>query len=724
MATSAPTRDIGGLADGIGSYGQIYTDWLEIIPDLMWPLSVQTYSRMRHDPQLTAVLAAYTLPIRRATWAVDPAGCRDEVVQVVADDLGLPILGADAAPGPARRRGVRWAGHLRLALLSLVYGFMPFERRYEIRDGQARLINLGERMPHTVGAIDIHRDGTLKSISQDHAGGRPIPADRLLWYAHEREGANWTGRSTLRASYGAWLLKHETWRVQATSIRRFGMGIPSVEAPAGSTPAQVAEAQRLASAMRAGDQAGVGLPAGFRLAITGMTGSAPDAMAFISYLDQQMSRSALAGLLDLGQTPNGSRALGESMLDLFLLSLQAIADEVADTATAGTSVNIVDLNWGEAEPAPRIVAADVGQRHEINAEALQKLIDSGALTADPALEAYVRGAWRLPARTQEDAPSGQSYAYDLDYGILTIDERRAQIGLPPLPDGQGTGLPAPSAHRDPLPAAPAPVQARRRTGVARAREVRAAGSEGDRRQLTLTEAASGMDPDAVQAVWSSALTQLLADWAGVSAAWREDLAEQIRGIFTSGDLAGLAALVLDPGAAIQLLGAAMIAVAEQSAAQMVAEAASQGVDVDQPPVNKSHLLALAHALAGLLASGLASAGAREAIRQAAPDASGEDVAAAVVDYLEGLSDAWLREQLGGALSAAQSDGRFAVLDAAPEAEYASSEVLDVNTCKPCADLDGTVFDSLAEAKATYISGGFVGCDGRLRCRGIVIALWN
>ncbi|WP_436759335.1 phage portal protein family protein [Streptosporangium sp. V21-05] len=672
MAINAPTRDIGSL--DAGYFGHLYADLLEIIPDLMWPTSVQTYARMRHDPQLTAILAAYTLPIRRATWAVDPAGCRDEVVQLVADDLGLPVLGADNRPGPARRRGVRWAEHVRLALLSLVYGFAPFERRYEIRDGLARLVNLGERLPHTVRAIDINRDGTLKSISQEHAAGGPIPADRLLWYAHEREGASWTGRSILRASYGAWLIKHEVWRVHATSIRRFGMGVPSVEAPAGATPAQVTEAQRLASAMRAGDTAGVGLPPGFRLAITGMTGSAPDAMEFVRYLDQQMSRSALAGLLDLGETRNGSRALGESMLELFFLSLQAVADELADTATLGAAVPSVDLNWGEGEPAPRIIATDVGQRHEVNAEALQALIASGAITPDPELEAYVRTAWRLPQRPAAPPP-------------------------------------------------PASVQARPRKTRARGRSVRAAGSEDGHRQLTLVEADSGMDPDAIQAVWSDALTQLLADWAGVSAAWRDDLAEQIRGIVSGGDLAALANLVLDPGAAIQLLGAAMVAVAEQSSAQMVGEAASQGVEVDQPPVNESHLLDLARALGALLASQLAGAGAREAIRRATADASGEDVAAAVVDHLAGLSDAWLREQLGGALSAAQSDGRFAVLDVAPEAEYASSEVLDTNTCKPCSDLDGTVFDSLAEAKATYITGGFIDCDGRLRCRGIVIAIW-
>ncbi|HEY9408884.1 MAG TPA: hypothetical protein VIP77_04825, partial [Jiangellaceae bacterium] len=404
---AVPTRDIGtiDMRDVIASQ---WVDVNEHVPDLMWPTSVQMYSRMRHDPRLAAILKAYSLPIRRATWAIDPAGCRDEVVQVVADDLGLPILGGDAKPGPARRRGVNWGEHLRLALLSLTFGSMVFERRYEIRNGQARLVNLGERMPWTIGSIDLNRDGTIKEIRQEYGVSAAIPANRLLWYAHEREGATWTGKSLLRDAYGPWLLKHEMWRVNATSIRRFGMGVPNVEAPPGANPAQVAEAQRLASAMRVGDTAGVGLPAGFKLNITGMTGSAPDALEMIRYLDQQMSTAALAGFLDLGQTETGSRALGDSLIDQFMLSLQAVADELANTATSGQPgltgavTDLVDMNWGDTEPAPRVVCTDVGQRQELTAESLQTLISVGAITIDDDLEAFLRDAYRLPARRLPD----------------------------------------------------------------------------------------------------------------------------------------------------------------------------------------------------------------------------------------------------------------------------------------------------------------------------------
>lgn len=679
ITASVPTSDIGHL-DTL--YGPWVTDWLELIPDLIFPTSVQTYARMRHDPQLTAVLSAYTLPIRRATWAVDPSGCRDEVARLVADDFGLPILGEEGEVGPARRRGVRWADHLRLSLLSLTFGFIPFERRYEIRNGQARLVNLGERMPHTIGDIKLNRDGTVQSISQDLIGSRPIPADRLVWYVHDREGANWAGRSMLRSCFGAWLLKHETWRVHATSIRRFGMGIPSVEAPPGATPAQVAEAQRLASAMRAGDTAGAGLPHGYKLALTGMTGSAPDAMAFISYLDQQMAKSALAGLLDLGQTPNGSRALGQTMLEMFLLSLQAIADELADTATSGQPgmpgivTQLVDYNWGEDEPAPRIVVSDVGDRHEITAEALQQLMASGAISPDPELEAYVRMAWRLPERSKTQ------------------------------PDN------------------PAPASARLRRLQARARQPKAAATEGERRPLTELEQAAGTDFDAIQQAWQDALEELLTAWEQISAEWRALLGEQIAAALDAGDLEALAAMSLDSEAAAEILAVAMVELAEAAAAQQAAEAAAQGVEVQPPPVDESHLGAVAATLAALLAVWLAGAAARQALKLAVPGAIGAAVAAAVVEHLAGLSDRFLRDQLGGALSQAQMSGRLSVLREAPEGRHVASEVLDDATCQYCATIDGHEFENLAAAEAAYGTGLYIFCVGGLRCRGQLVTVWD
>src|SRR5678815_990164 len=145
-----PTSLPGYMSDSVIWGNSAFTDDLEHVADLIWPESIRTYGRMRNDTQLTSVFSSITLPIRSAEWSVDPSGCRDEVVQLISDDLGIPILGTDVEPGPARRRGVRWDEHLRIACLNFLFGHMPFAQKYELDNGKYRLVELAERLPSTI----------------------------------------------------------------------------------------------------------------------------------------------------------------------------------------------------------------------------------------------------------------------------------------------------------------------------------------------------------------------------------------------------------------------------------------------------------------------------------------------------------------------------------------------------------------------------------------------
>ena len=376
-------------------------DDTEETPELRWPLSVHVFDRMRRtDAQVQSVLRAVTLPVRRTTWRVDPNGARDEVVDQIASDLGLPIVGVTEQPTRSRVR-FSWPEHLRMALLMLPFGHMYFEQVVRIDDrGRVRLRKLGPRMPRTLTAVNVADDGGLVSIEQAVGAGKAvIPVDRLTAYVHDREGGNWLGSSLLRPAYKHWLLKDRLLRVQTQSIERNGMGVPVY----GGAPGEedLSDGLAMAKAMRAGDNSGAATPNGASLELKGVSGTLPDADPAIRYHDEQIARAVLAHFLNLG-TETGSWALGSTFADFFVLSLQALGEQIADVATQHIVEDLVDWNWGPDEPAPRIVFDEIGSQHEATALALKALVDAGILFPDRILEESVRQMFRLPAK---DSPN-------------------------------------------------------------------------------------------------------------------------------------------------------------------------------------------------------------------------------------------------------------------------------------------------------------------------------
>lgn len=398
-------RVAAGYVADTALFGDVITDLTETIPALAWPESVRTYAAMRNDTQISAVLRAYTLPLRSATWAFDPAGCKASVVKMCADAFGVPIVGDDeSASGPFRRRGVLWDEHLDVALDMLIYGHMPFAIGGEAVGSplQWHLTELSERLPSTITRIDVNTNGSLKSITQ-FGDKRDIPASNLVWYAHEKRGGNWVGRSMLREAYAPWLLKHEMWRVIATGSRRFGVGTPVVNAPAGATDAQVEMAARMASAWRVGDQSGIGLPEGYSATVAGMVGSVPDTLGFVRYLDQQIAQSVLASVLNLDASPNGSRSLGDVLVRLLKMSWAATAREIATPANR-LAANMVDWNYGDGvEAVPRLVCTGL-DRADPTAEAISALMTCGAIKYDPNLEVAARDLVQLPQADPDYEP--------------------------------------------------------------------------------------------------------------------------------------------------------------------------------------------------------------------------------------------------------------------------------------------------------------------------------
>lgn len=405
--------EIGYQADsGPLAWGVLAAQSHETNPDLQWPQSIEVFDRMRReDTQVKSVLRAVTLPIMRTEWMIDGTGCRPEVTAHVAADLGLPVKG-EAFNAPTRRRGrFSFDEFLRLALLELVYGHSFFEQVYDQSDGATHLRKLAWRPPRTISDIEVAKDGGLETVKQHGTSGRSgvrIPVDRLVAFVNEREGANWVGESLLRSAYKMWILKDRVLRIQALTAERNGLGLPvvtsapppedgSFEEITAWLEAQIKANLALAKDARAGESAGASLAHGAKLEFVGVSGDLPDTDKPIRYYDEQIARGVLAHFLNLG-TETGSWALGSTFANFFTDSLNAVARHIADVTNQHVIEDLVDLNWGEQEPAPRLVPAAIGEQQPVTAESIRALVDCGAIQIDEPLEAWLRERFGAPVK--------------------------------------------------------------------------------------------------------------------------------------------------------------------------------------------------------------------------------------------------------------------------------------------------------------------------------------
>jgi hypothetical protein len=385
----------------------------EETPELRWPLAPWVYDRMRkQDAQVGSTLRAMVGPLVRTQQRIDGGGCRDEVTEFVASNLGLPILGVPDDPDEdedftAQLRGrdrFSWKQHRRLSCLMLPFGHAYFEQvyRYDEDTKKYRLRKLAPRLSKSIAQVNVARDGGLISIQQWDNGagsaniagggfsgglGAPINVSRLVAYVLEREGGNWLGQSLLRTAYKNWLLKDRALRTWSQLVDRQGMGIPVVTAPEGAP--SLDPYQELASDMRAGDNAGAGVASGTTVALVGVTGDLPDVAEFVAYQDEQIARSALAHLLNLGGQKNGqvgSYNLGTVFEGTLNSSLDTVDGELNDTANAHIVEDLVDINFGSTEPAPRIVSDPIGTTQS----ELDRIREQAGLTSDADLVRFIR----------------------------------------------------------------------------------------------------------------------------------------------------------------------------------------------------------------------------------------------------------------------------------------------------------------------------------------------
>lgn len=685
MPATRPTSEKGALQNTLGGSWDALIDNVEQVPKLTWPNNLRIYREMSGDAQVQALYRGTTLPIRRYQWSIDPNGAPDGLVGELAEDLNLPIKGEAATTVGRRKARFSFPQHLKWALESILWGHYPFEQVGEIVNGRWRLRKLAARPPRTVEMFKVAADGGLDLIKVPSGeNGRStvdISIDRLVMYVWDMEPGHWTGMSMLRAVYKNWLLKDRLLRIDLIKHDRAGSGIPTATAPPGATQPQIDALDEMTRAMRVDEEGGGAVPHGTDLRLMGITGTVPDTWESIRGHNEEMARSWLSQVMQLGQTQTGSRSLGEVHVEALHESQDAIAGWFADTFNEHVIEDWVDWNYGPDTPAPQLVY-EQPEDGSVAVADLSTMVKDGLIEVDEELETWLRTTYRMPEKGTPRATSTPAPGES-----VTQAAARRSAPIEAAEDAPSPLLPARTLRRRPY-----------------THEIQA--------QVNFAEL------DTIHTEHGEDLVGKL------KKAKEEQVAALVKAIEDAGDDVEKLSQIRAPVLGADDIERAILEAAKAGETGAKGEAVAQGVSSPKNPSARDEqaIRKRAVAIANTMANSISTSASKEAVRRAGT-MSAKDLATSMKGYLNDLSSAPIEKQARGVVSHGITDGRTRFMETNKPTEIYASEIFDDNTCGPCGSVDGQQYDSIDAAKVDY-PNGYVGCEGGDYCRGTVVAVYN
>ncbi len=413
--------------------------------ELMGRNAIPTYEKMRRsDAQVRATLAACKLPILSAKWEIMPeeeqsavSGQRSaktastgtgkqtgskakEVAEFVKENLfgGLEFQGSTGA-----WVSQSWHSVIYNALLMLDFGCAIHEDVWTVDGDRIRLRCLPARLPLTFYRWHTEADGETLMALEQYGYRRQeflnclLPADKIARFTYQQEGANFWGIALQRAMYPHWYIKSKLYRLDAIANERNSLGVPVFRLAPGFSAQDKEAAYSYVTQLAAHEATGLVEPpgdatTGFR--IVGLQGNLRDTAPSIQHHNEMISRAALNTFMDLGQSAHGSRALGATATDFFMLGLQSVADQIALDITNSTIRRLVALNFGDDAPCPRLVAGNVQERSVADMIGdLVSLAQQGLIVSENNVRKHIREKFALPEESAEGIVATRGETIDI-----------------------------------------------------------------------------------------------------------------------------------------------------------------------------------------------------------------------------------------------------------------------------------------------------------------------
>lgn len=420
---AAPRPQGGALGASGVRFSAGVIDAGEFNKDLTGIRGADVFDRMRREAMVRSTLQLINLPIKSAHWDIE---CEDEEVKEFLVE--------------ALFRRIDWDQYLTHCLLAFPFGFEIMEKVWKLSGGKYWLEGIEHRRHNTIWEwMPDASTGALAGVKQRAWKGQsysefliprvPSPEEarmKLVHLAWDQEGNNFEGISGLRSAYPYWYGKTEVFKIAAMALERFGLGVPMATAPYDEetqqgrfTPDEKAAAIEIVKNMRAGSQAHIFNPGGWKFDVLGAGEQHRyDPMPFLQYCDEMIALNILAEALNLGRTTGGNRALGESQFGMFTMALEAIADLIRTRTEYWVIQPLVALNFANVDGLEiKLRWSDLEVKNKgAVAEYTSKLVEKGLIIPDEQLEDHLRAIGDLPPRPEQGVSQ-------------TANDRRRRVAL-------------------------------------------------------------------------------------------------------------------------------------------------------------------------------------------------------------------------------------------------------------------------------------------------------
>ena len=461
-----PTPDLTELGStGLRRSGG--TVFEEFLVNLRGLRGAKTYREMAdNDPTIGSMLYAIEKVITRLDWRIDPFSDDSEDGEIAKEDKEVAVF----VESCLNDMSDSWDQTVSQMLSMLIFGFSYHEIVYKVRGGDVAdpkknskytdnrigWRKMPIRAQETLFRWDIDEDGGIQAMVQvdpSTGGAHTIPIEKALLFRTSTQKNNPEGRSLLRNAYRPYYFKKRIEEIEAIGIERDLAGLPIAYVPpeflsSSATAEQatvLASIQNIVTSIKRNEQEGIVMPAMyddaghkmFDLVLLSSGGSRQfDTDKIINRYDQRISMSVLSDFILLGSNRVGTYSLGTSKMDLWSMSVDSIAKNIAEVINQYAIPRLLKLNGMNSTRPPYLSYGEVSHVDlaEISAF-VANLATSGVLVPDPKLEEYLRDLAGLPPAEHD----GQNF------------------GMPAMPEGAGVP-PAPEepegAGEEELPVAP------------------------------------------------------------------------------------------------------------------------------------------------------------------------------------------------------------------------------------------------------------------------------